>query len=86
MSSLISEHNSDGCVGRCDAKCYNATSMASECDCICNGMNHGAGINKALDNTREYADRWIEQFKERRSMLEIKSVLNPEVMQLTLFH
>jgi len=25
MTTLIAAYNSDGCIGRCDAKCYNAT-------------------------------------------------------------
>lgn len=50
--TLIAVYNSDGCVGRCDAKCYNATSH--ECDCICGGANHGAGQQQAVANTRDW--------------------------------
>lgn len=59
MATLIAVYNSDGCVGRCDARCYDATQSA--CDCICGGRNHAAGIEQALNNTRELADSWIEQ-------------------------
>jgi hypothetical protein len=45
-------------VGRCDARCYDA--KHPDCDCICGGVNHGAGLNRAVDNTRELAGAWIE--------------------------
>ena len=32
---------------RCDAKCYNA--HGEECECICEGMNHGVGLATARD-------------------------------------
>jgi hypothetical protein len=59
MSTLIAVCTSDGCEGRCDAKCYDAQQEA--CDCICGGRNHGAGKQQALENTRELAESWIEQ-------------------------
>jgi hypothetical protein len=59
MTTLIAVYNSDGCVGRCDARCYDAD--WDDCDCICGGRKHGAGKQQALDNTRELAEGWIEQ-------------------------
>lgn len=59
MTTLIAVYNSDGCVGRCDARCYDAADEA--CECICGGTNHGAGKQQALDNTREMAEAWVEQ-------------------------
>jgi hypothetical protein len=58
MTTLIAVYNSEGCVGRCDAKCYEAE--WEPCDCICQGRNHGAGKQQALDNTRELAESWLE--------------------------
>jgi hypothetical protein len=58
--TLIAVYNSEGCVGRCDAKCYQATDPV--CDCICGGINHGAGLTKATGNTREMAEDWIERY------------------------
>ena len=49
MTTLIAVYTSDGLVGRCDAKCYEATQPA--CECICGGRNHGAGIQTAIDHT-----------------------------------
>ncbi len=57
MTTLIAVYNSDGCQGRCNAKCYDAAEK--DCDCICGGRNHGAGKEQALDNTRELAEEWL---------------------------
>lgn len=66
MTTLIAVFNSDGCVGRCDAKCYNATSP--ECECVCGGMNHGRGIKMATDNTRELAEQWIAEYARQKGL------------------
>jgi hypothetical protein len=58
----MSVHNSDGCQGRCDAKCYNATQPI--CDCICHGMNHGKGLQAALDNTGMVAEKILNDLPE----------------------
>jgi len=58
MTTLIAVYNSEGCQGRYDAKCYEAAEP--ECDCICGGRNHGAGLGQAVDNTRELAESWLE--------------------------
>ena len=50
MSTLIAVYNSEGLVGRCDARCYEAKDP--DCTCICGGANHGAGFDQAIDNTR----------------------------------
>ena len=59
MTTLTAVYNSEGCVGRCDARCYDAAEP--DCDCICGGRNHGAGKQQALDNTRELAGEWVER-------------------------
>ena len=58
--TLIAVDTSEGCIGRCDAKCYTATEP--ECDRICGGANHGAGLAQAVDNTRQYAEVMIEKY------------------------
>jgi hypothetical protein len=63
MTALITVQNSDGVVGRCDAKCYDAKEKG--CTCVCGGQNHGAGKPQAVDNTRELADKWVQQARER---------------------
>ena len=59
MSTLISTYNSDGCVGRCDLRCYNAVTL--RCVCVCGGVNHGVGLKQAIANTQKLA---IEQIRE----------------------
>lgn len=61
MTTLISYQSSGGDQGRCDAKCYNAVN--SDCTCICGGENHGAGLERALENCRERAEEWVERAK-----------------------
>jgi len=55
--TLIAVYNSEGLVGRCDARCYNAKD--SNCDCVCGGRNHRAGRQQATENTRELAESWV---------------------------
>ena len=59
MTALIAVYTGDGCVGRCDAKCYNA--WGPECHCICQGGNHGLGRQEAIASTRELGETWLEQ-------------------------
>lgn len=80
MTTLIAAYNSEGCIGRCDAKCYNAA--CADCDCICGGANHGKGIKKAMENTEKMAEEWIDAYKAKHpDAAEFK--LNP--IQLDLF-
>lgn len=60
MTTLLVVYNSDGCVGRCDAKCYNAT--CEDCTCVCGGVNHGVGVNQAIENTKELAEEWLKEY------------------------
>jgi hypothetical protein len=60
VTTLIAVYTSEGCVGRCDAKCYDAASPS--CACICGGRNHGAGRERALENTRGYTHEWLERY------------------------
>lgn len=64
MATVIAVYNSEGCVGRCDGKCHDAE-PGSVCDCICGGINHAAGGQKAVDNTRNMFEEWIEEYKLR---------------------
>jgi hypothetical protein len=59
VTALIAVFTGDGCVGRCDAKCYHA--WGPERHCICRGGNHGAGREQATGNTRELAQSRIER-------------------------
>lgn len=79
--TLIYTGNSQGCTGKCDANCYEATQP--ECKCVCGGRNHGVGHKKALDNTRKYCDVMIEDWNKSHPG---ESVTIPgETLQLTFF-
>jgi hypothetical protein len=58
LTALIAIYTADGCAGRCDAKCYLA--WGPECHCVCQGANHGARKQEAIDNTRELGESWLE--------------------------
>lgn len=82
MPTLISVHNSNGCVGRCDAKCYNA--LRPECDCICGGLNHGVGLYEAIENTKGMSDESVRiNCRERGDDKNIR--VSRKQLQLELF-
>jgi hypothetical protein len=92
MATLIAVYNSEGCVGRCDAKCYNA--IHPHCDCICGGANHGVGFQKGMNNTREIfgldkleelLDTWVEQYADTQKRQQYTAVVPDSVLQLSLF-
>jgi hypothetical protein len=64
MSTVIAVYNSEGCVGRCDAKCHEAT--CADCDCICGGRFHGIGSSEQaiVQNTEDHKEA-LRAFAER---------------------
>ena len=80
---LIEVRNSEGLVGRCDAHCYNA--KEPHCECICGGKNHGAGLQRAIENTREQVEQWIESYAERLGLAEYEGFVGNRVWQMTIF-
>jgi hypothetical protein len=70
---LIAIYTSDGCIGRCDAKCYEATTP--DCECICGGVNHGAGKSQAVANTQALAETWIEDYARAHHLGEYDAVV-----------
>jgi hypothetical protein len=82
--TLIAVYTSDGCVGRCDARCYNATS--SSCDCICRGMNHAKGLTVARDLTSDaviskLGDEWCKEHGIERRSARVESSVQRELFQ-----
>jgi hypothetical protein len=62
VTTAIAVYNSDGCVGRCDAKCHYAS--CRDCDCICGGRLHGSRATAIEQNTRDLlGDDVAEQLK-----------------------
>lgn len=83
MATLIAAYRMDGtCIGRCDARCYNA--QGDQCDCICGGKNHGVGLSVALKNTEEMVEEWMERYKQDHSDVEEFKVL-PLPAQMDMF-
>lgn len=81
--TLIAVYTSEGCVGRCDARCYNAQSAG--CDCICGGANHGAGLDRAVDNTRAQFEEWIGAYVKEKRLTDYRAELADEVIQTRMF-
>jgi hypothetical protein len=83
VTTLIAVSTSDGLVGRCDARCYLA--MHPDCDCICGGRNHGAGVQKALDNTRAMARHWLREYARKEALTTFTAEIHQECTQATLW-
>lgn len=56
MSVVLAVRNRDGSLGRCDAKCYDAT--IPRCRCVCGGKNHGKGLVRALAQIDDVAAQY----------------------------
>lgn len=82
MATLIAVYTSAGCVGRCDARCYTAKDHA--CDCICQGVNHGTGRQRATDNTVAMADRWATTYTRRHRLRGVRVDVPARTEQLRL--
>ncbi len=48
MATVLAVHSSQGCLGRCDARCHEA--RGTVCRCVCGGANHGVGAEHAAAN------------------------------------
>ncbi len=83
MATLIAISTADGLVGRCDARCYEAT--CSVCECICGGRNHGVGRAQATDNTRALAERWIEDYTKQKGLTNFTTELHTDCQHPTLW-
>ena len=49
--------------GHCNEQCYNAKSEV--CLCCCGGVNHGVGLQKAIENTKQMSNRTDVTFNEK---------------------
>ena len=77
MATLIVVSNSDGMVGRCDSRCYEAQSP--ECDCICGGRNHGLRLERALESTADLVDPTGQLRDQMRRLGGDQVVVQPEL-------
>jgi hypothetical protein len=85
MSTLIAVYTSEGCIGRCDARCHDA--HEPDCDCICAGRNHGAGREQAIINTQQHAEAWLTRIANRRGLDRdrVVALVGADVGQEVLF-
>ncbi|MFI9845112.1 hypothetical protein ACIHFD_49395 [Nonomuraea sp. NPDC051941] len=82
MATLLAVFGPGGRVQRCDAGCYNA--RGKDCDCICEGGNHGRGLQYALVLSREQYQRWIARAREKDPEIEHIEI-GMEVQAIPLF-
>lgn len=83
MSTLIEVRTSDGVIGRCDAKCYDA--QHARCECVCGGANHGQGREAAMRNTRDLAWEWAEAYAESKGFSDYEALVDCSLAQRDLF-
>jgi len=62
MTILIAAYANDQKITACDERCYGA--ITNRCHCICGGINHGVGEEKAIVNTREHYKEWIREYTQ----------------------
>jgi predicted RNase H-like HicB family nuclease len=73
--TLIEAYSRGTLIGRCDERCYDAE--CPSCHCICQGANHGVGLEQALANTRERHEEWKATERARRGKHTIRFVAPP---------
>jgi len=55
MATLLAFYDSQGLIGRCDEKCYNA--LLPKCQCVCGGLNHSKGLSEARENIKDLTEQ-----------------------------
>jgi len=81
MATIFAVYNSEGCVGRCDARCHEATQP--ECKCICGGAFHGVGSKIAREDRKTLTDDEIlESAKELNYCGPLRVRRVPEQLKL----
>lgn len=64
----------------------NRKAREPECACVCGGANHGAGLEKAMENTQQMAEGWLERYARENDLEDWWSeVLTRSPVQLSLF-
>lgn len=58
MPTVIIATDGSGKQRRCDAKCHDA--RGEKCNCVCEGRNHGLGLQHALDKTHAWVIEMLE--------------------------
>jgi hypothetical protein len=89
MTALYALYRNGICIGRCDRNCYDATNP--RCTCICAGINHGVGIQRAAANTATACDTMVQAYLDEHPdhdqvTARFHRAINLLARQLTLFH
>ena len=56
--TLVEVRHNGRVLGRCDAKCYDAPGPSARCNCVCEGLNHGVGLEAATGNIARIVEEW----------------------------
>ena len=83
MTTLIAVYSLEKCEGRCDARCYDATTPG--CFCVCGGMNHGVGEKQACANTRQHAEEMFATYAKSKNLTDYWGFVPDAVRQIPLF-
>lgn len=62
-STLIALYLGRDLVGRCDVNCWGGTD--ARCECVCGTLNHGVGLERAIEQTRSMVALWLDEYRER---------------------
>lgn len=79
MATLITVSGNRGIVGRCDSKYHDA--VGEICRCVCGGANHGVGLSRAIENTKELANKKIKENTARLTRekhLKVKKIIEKQ--------
>lgn len=68
--------------GSCNAQCYNAKS--EHCTCTCNGLNHGVGLDKAIENTVKMMQETHEDVEYNKVLIDLYKAKGGDVNDLKL--
>ena len=79
MTTLIAVYDHSGCIGRCDASCYDA--KHEKCICICGGRNHGKGYIQASENALELYQDYVKKYDRVKVPARQLSLFDYEVIQ-----
>lgn len=81
MASLLIVRRGRDVVGQCDANCYEA--RHDVCTCVCEGANHGKGLEEARVITRLLHQVWLDRILAEHQ--DVVFELGDGVTQLPLF-
>ena len=59
--TLIEVRKNGSILGRCTSKCFlGSPALRDRCTCVCEGLNHGVGLEEALENLPRLVNEWVD--------------------------